>query len=158
MVKNSFLIFVAVNAVLHCPADWVEGPVGNCYKFVNSPKVTWNQAHGLRADMGGALARLESWIEIYSIRGYRTTHSNSQKNYYWLGGYRTAGKWVWKGQRENNPITVTDWAPSQPDNAGGVEGCLHLISLNPNPTISYQWNDLNCNSKLPFICERNKIN
>lgn len=52
--------------------------MGNCYKFVNSPKVSWSEAHGLCADMGGTLAYLDSWIEIYWLRGYRDTYSNLQ--------------------------------------------------------------------------------
>ena len=157
--QNVEKYFVVVEAAFHCTGDWVQGPIGNCYKFVNDPKVTWSLAQSLCAEMGGALVRLESWIEIYSIRGYRTKNSKLQNNNYWIGGYKTAaGKWVWKGQRENNPINTSDWAPGEPNNFGGVEGCVHLIGQHSNTNLRYKWNDISCNHKLPFICEKNKVN
>ena len=123
--------------------------MGNCYKFVNSPKVSWSEAHSLCADLGGTLAYLDSWIEIYWLRGYRDTYSNLQ-NRHWIGGYRTGGKWVWQGKTSNRAITITDWYSGEP-NGGDTKECLEILGSAHN----YRWNDAKCHIENSFICEKN---
>jgi hypothetical protein len=42
---------------------------------------------------------------------------------------------------------VRDWAPSQPDDAGGTEPCLQLLDA----ASSTQWNDLTCAFPRSFV-------
>ena len=135
----------------------MEGPVGNCYKFVNDPQVPWNTAYGLCADMGGTLANFESWIEIYWMRGYRASHDNIKAQFYWLGGYKTDRGWEWKGEITSSPMIITNWAFGEPNGASGDEDCLMSHGWNPNDAYSYRWNDDKCRNKRPYICERNRL-
>jgi len=45
-------------------------------------------------------------------------------------------------------MTFTRWYTSQPDNAGGREGCVNIW-----PEKSYRWNDQRCETALCFVCE-----
>ncbi|MBM4355185.1 MAG: hypothetical protein FJ109_15615, partial [Deltaproteobacteria bacterium] len=72
--------------------------------------------------------------------------------YGWLFGFNDQaqeGKWVWSN---GDPVTYTNWAAGQPSNtpgAGTTENCGSIISWNKLK----KWNDYNCISALPFICE-----
>ena len=58
------------------------------------------------------------------------------------------GNWTWTN---GNRVTNDFWASGQPDNHNGIENCAVANSLQyPLPG---KWNDFNCASKRPFICE-----
>ena len=44
------------------------------------------------------------------------------------------------------PFVFTDWSAGQPDNAGGVEMCIHIRQLGVNLGFASiaQWNDISC--------------
>jgi hypothetical protein len=72
--------------------------------------------------------------------------------YGWLFGFNDQAKegaWVWSN---GDPVTYTNWAPGQPSNtpgAGTTENCGSIVTWNKVKL----WNDFNCISALPFICE-----
>ena len=53
------------------------------------------------------------------------------------------------------PFLFTDWSAGQPDNAGGVEMCIHIRDLSAGPNVA-QWNDISCTSTTNFrpICKQ----
>jgi len=108
--------------------------------------------------MGGVLTTLDNHIEIMWLRGYRGYHSNLREAV-WIGGYRkskTLHEWLWNGKIADKAITLTDWAPKEPNNNGGDERCIELYGYNSKVDIkdAYRWNDKECDSLRPFICER----
>ena len=75
----------------------------------------------------------------------------------------TAGQWedprhqspfVWKVNIRNStsydkyPMNYTNFARRQPDNAGGVEGCIEMSTDE-----KYRWNDMSCSRNICSICE-----
>lgn len=55
----------------------------------------------------------------------------------WIGfGRDISGNFSWYDQA---PVTYTNWAPGEPNNAGGDEACTQIYP-------DGQWNDLNCNT------------
>ena len=67
------------------------------------------------------------------------------------GGYFIGGtdmfvenEWIWGSTRQ--PITLTRWEPNEPNDGGGKEECLILNN-------DGRWNDGQCDSKFPFICQ-----
>ena len=57
----------------------------------------------------------------------------------WLGATDLAkeGTFVWDLTRQ--PVGYSNWLPGQPDNYGGNENCMHIISGDPG-----KWNDAPC--------------
>lgn len=45
------------------------------------------------------------------------------------------------------PFSYSNWGSGEPNNAGEGEDCIHLSQGN-------QWNDLNCERNLTFICQK----
>ena len=46
------------------------------------------------------------------------------------------------------PMDVTFWAPGQPNNHGGPQGCLRISSA-----LNYKWEDGRCDSTEYAVCE-----
>lgn len=64
-------------------------------------------------------------------------------------------RWYWSGRIADSTITVTDWAPAEPNNALGNEDCLLLNEgTGSNPEFYYSWNDALCSWPKSFICEK----
>lgn len=71
----------------------------------------------------------------------------------WLGGSDVAqeGKFIWDSDGGVVSAGYTNWAPTQPDDAGGNEDCIHIY-----PQASFNqpyWNDWPCSQLNPFVCE-----
>ena len=68
---------------------------------------------------------------------------------YWIGltDALVEGKFIW--QTTQDDAVLTDWAPSEPNDAGHLEDCAALTF-----GYHYQWNDAHCSSKIDFICEK----
>jgi len=62
----------------------------------------------------------------------------------WLGAndVDAEGTFVWP---DATPINTTSWAPTQPDDPGGLENCISIDATG-------QWFDDDCASTLPFVC------
>ncbi len=48
---------------------------------------------------------------------------------------------------DSSPLRYGNWAPNQPDNAGGVENCVESTFAGG------LWNDLSCDWTLPYVCQ-----
>ena len=53
------------------------------------------------------------------------------------------GSWVWSN---GEPVAYTNWSPGEPNDSAG-EDCQQILWS------GYAWNDLNCASALPYVCE-----
>lgn len=70
-------------------------------------------------------------------------------NVYWIGlsDIHKEGTYRWEGTGE--AVSFSDWAHNQPDNHKGHEDCTHLWKYT-----GYRWNDLPCNFKGGYICQK----
>ena len=62
---------------------------------------------------------------------------------------RSEGYFVWTDTGYPRPLNYKYWHAGQPNNVGNVQDCLLMQYPNDN----FEWGDVNCNDKHPFICE-----
>ncbi|KAK3523083.1 hypothetical protein QTP86_012917 [Hemibagrus guttatus] len=62
----------------------------------------------------------------------------------WIGLYNIT-IWLWTVYEPPMNITLLKWAPGQPDNFGGNEKCVAMVS-------NGYWADYSCSELKPFIC------
>ena len=63
----------------------------------------------------------------------------------WIGlAEPREGDWRWA---TGGSVAFTNWAPGEPNNAGGGENCGELHAH------SGQWNDMPCDVVMPFLCQ-----
>ncbi|HEY8074854.1 MAG TPA: lectin-like protein [Labilithrix sp.] len=67
----------------------------------------------------------------------------------WLGcsDADKEGEWQCNGA----PMSFTNWAPGQPDNATALDDCLEWFAD------TGQWNDASCDWKLGFVCDGRNV-
>lgn len=68
---------------------------------------------------------------------------------FWTGGNDIDVEGQWRWVTSGNPFTFTDWGPGEPNDTGGNEDCMLLLS-----NTGYTWNDLPCSTNSLYICEK----
>ena len=99
------------------------------------------------------------------LKGYLATITSEAENNFivskvggnaWLGGsdYITEGTWIWVGGPEKDDVFFTGtnggdnsspfstWQANEPNDSGGAEDYLQLISTNAGTLVAKKWNDL----------------
>lgn len=126
------------------------------YKLFSQSK-TWEKARAQCQFHGGDLATIKSFesITLISImaRAYvKETGQGLPHHHFWTSGYEfpvDSNNWYWANDNSSLSANSTFWAPTQPDNHGGVENCVDIIET----IVNFLLNDNNCAAELPFICE-----
>jgi hypothetical protein len=144
-------IAAAIQAVLAgtaraVPVEWNEGvgANGHAYEFVSSPGITWSSARALAESqtylgVRGHLAAVASSQENAFVRGLVNIPGVTQA---WLGAYQPnplsppASGWVWT---TGEPFVFTNWAPGEPNDAGGDEHEASMFGGLGGP--AGRWND-----------------
>ena len=98
----------------------------------------------------------DSLEEIVWMRGYRS-YRKELKQYLWTAGYEKNGVWNWYFDHEDYPLTVSDWAPGQPDNHMGSQHCLALFGdwAGHTDATRYRFDDIGCEMAAAYVCEKN---
>ena len=103
--------------------------------FINPQFMTGPQAQAYAQTFGANLISVQSatenadLVQALSNQGYSS-------NVIWIGysDAITEGSYVWY---DGAPLSYSNWAPGEPNDAGGVEDCTQIY---PDGS----WNDLNC--------------
>ncbi|MBC9813307.1 hypothetical protein H9Y05_12585 [Crocinitomicaceae bacterium CZZ-1] len=117
----------------------IELPVCNndcSMYFLNPDPHSGSSAQAYAQTLGANLISVQSAAENTCIMN--ELNRLGQSGVIWIGFNDEAeeGNFVWYDQA---PITYTNWAPGEPNNSGGDEGCTQIY---PDGL----WNDLNCNT------------
>ncbi len=102
----------------------------------------WEDAHQQCLNMGLDLAAFTDGAEEIHVSD---TALGLWATTWWAGLNDVAneGAWVWSN---GEPVAYTNWSPGEPNDSGG-EDCQQILWS------GYAWNDLNCVSALPYVCE-----
>ncbi len=122
--------------------------------------MNWMEAASACHTFGMQLAKFDSVAEqTYLVSVLQQNHGWT---YFWLAGNDIENEGTWKWAPDDTPIQINlAWGPGEPDNSGflsddgsvvgdkpGPENCMG-IKAKPLPL-----NDLRCERKHYFICER----
>ncbi|XP_064782792.1 C-type lectin domain family 4 member E-like isoform X3 [Oncorhynchus masou masou] len=115
----------------------------SCY-FISSEEKTWEKSRQDCLERGTDLVIINSKEEQEFLFHF--------KKRVWIGltDRETEETWKWV---DGTPLTTEYWYDPQPDNAGstGEEDCVE-IHKDQSPLTA--WNDLSCDCKLNWICEK----
>jgi len=147
-----------------CDAGWNEIDYGNggvkCVAAFNE-HLTWDQAEAKCEQRGARLVETHSAAEdarvAQIIRDTKTdidgrvNDGNTRGS--WTGARRVNNGGVYDFQYRSlcGNRDYSNWAPNQPDNAGGNENCVERLNAN---TGAGQWNDLDCGQQDYYACEK----
>nr|XP_049600077.1 uncharacterized protein LOC125983145 isoform X4 [Syngnathus scovelli] len=127
--------------LLGCPTGWLEYNK-HCYFFGNPN--TWRQAE---SDCASKEAHLTSILDeeerIWMKNSIKMTDVKI-----WIGLRRnTSGRqWEWT---DGNYFFYSHWNTGEPNNVGGNENCVELLTSRANK----KWNDLSCDDYRHYICK-----
>ena len=62
---------------------------------------------------------------------------------------RSEHHFEWTDTGTPYPVTFSNWRPGQPNNVGSNQDCLLLQYADTD----YEWGDVDCVDKHPYICE-----
>ena len=112
--------------------------------------MTWFDAQARCEKEGSNLASVQTVEE----KQFMVT-LDSLDNYVWIGGndIDTEGSWVWI---DGSAWNYTNWGSGEPNNCCGTPntccGGEHCVEM--RGTGNGNWNDQDCNDRLPFICKK----
>lgn len=141
-----------------CPSNGVtrdQGTTTFCYTFHTQP-MTWYEAASLCRQQGATTSLVtitspqEQDFIVQTIKGDVALSAAGQYGYY-AGGNdeRLEHTFDWTDSGVPYQGTYTDWKTGQPNNVANDQDCLLL----QYPDLDYQWGDVDCDERHPFICK-----
>ncbi|KAM7356643.1 lectin subunit alpha-like [Cochliomyia hominivorax] len=158
-MKTIFLVTVCcllIKIVVSSPQQH-QASDGKNYLIETDLKYNWYQAFHECARKGSQLLIIDSESKNNAIIGLLKKVVGKSHNL-WLGGndefssspdYKRSFYWSATGE----PFTFTFWSDNNPDNDRKSEHCVHIWDKKP----LFQWNDIDCTTKMGFICETNHL-
>ncbi|TNN53349.1 BDNF/NT-3 growth factors receptor [Liparis tanakae] len=136
----------------NCPADWLRFK-NKCFMFKgkkNEIKANWTFARSWCKDRGGELAVIDDRSENDFVSSYLRDLELPA----WIGlsDLLQENQYAWSDGV--SPVLFTNWAATEPNNAGGAE---HCVAMAHGPRASGKWNDDGCQKDQSFVCSRRKF-
>ncbi|XP_069121148.1 perlucin-like protein isoform X2 [Argopecten irradians] len=95
----------------------------------------------------GYLADILNDNENNFIKGHLKSNNETGCFYIIATDIELEGHWIWANS--DDPVQYTDWAPTEPQNAGSGENCICL-----SHSVQFQLADVTCDRTLQFICKK----
>ena len=96
------------------------------------------------AKLGGTLAMLKAAEESDQLTKAMGQRFPVTELWVGLNELAAEGTWLWT---TGAPIAFSNWKHEEPNGYRGNEHCTELFAH------SWQWNDLDCSERLPFVCQ-----
>lgn len=133
-----------------CDTFWESNAeLGACYQFNLHTIVTWSQAHSSCQAQGGNLLSITGLSELQYIRDRLAT----VRVRVWIGlnHLKDSRGWHWS---DGSPLTLVNFTSALPLKPRRVLSQCGVF--NPGP--EEQWQGLECQSALPYICKKTPSN
>ena len=136
-----FIVAIALlTAAIPARADLVAGPItnpANGYEYFLLTPNTWSASEAEAEALGGTLVVIRNAAEQAWVFSQFGAYGGTNRNL-WIGLHRQwqGGPLAWVTDEK---LAYVNWARGNPDNAGGVENCVHIY--NPKDVQAGQWND-----------------
>jgi hypothetical protein len=116
-------------------------------------KVTWQESHAKCCSLGMRPIWFRDAFEMQCVSKEMSSNWTLNQNYWTAATQQSCwGQWSWCTVDGPLPLGQgMQWADKQPDNAQGIEGCVHLrVFKNGSlPALS----DRNCSQKYFLACK-----
>ncbi|MBX3226431.1 MAG: hypothetical protein KIT84_32780 [Labilithrix sp.] len=140
-LQQPFICESSGDKPLACTGHPVTG-LGRSYCYVGR-EVTHAEAKAQCKQMGGRLATPKIAAENEALKKGMAQRFEVTRMWIGLNDRETRGSWEWSTKTR---ARFTAWEPGEP-NAFGREACVELFADR------WTWNDLDCEVKLPSVCE-----
>ena len=116
-----------------------------CYAYIDD-KQTWAEAEATCTSLGGYLVEAYTRQDNDYLEKIMFEHSPEDM---WMGGHDviTEGKWFWSSSGRAISDGFTFWGPGEPNDANNQD-CMYFRFS------SHHWDDLSCDVKLKFACQK----
>ncbi|XP_025099012.1 low affinity immunoglobulin epsilon Fc receptor-like [Pomacea canaliculata] len=130
-----------------CPAPWVRFRL-SCYTYIEHP-LPWIDAASLCKLLGANLVEINSAAENMFVNNI---YKSRNVEHGWLGinDIQQNGRWVLTST--GRPLPYSNWAPGEPNNYAGKQGCALMYR-------NGKWDDNSCliSTAFTFVCERRRV-
>ena len=107
--------------------------------------LSWHDANAACLAAGLQLATVQSAAQNAALV------TAAAGNAAWIGGTDAASEGTWVWSPSNTPLSYTNWARSEPNNANGGQHCLV-----GNYNDAGEWDDQTCHGKVKYVCQQPK--
>ncbi|XP_031670394.1 CD209 antigen-like protein E [Oncorhynchus kisutch] len=123
-----------------CPQDWIRSCC-SCY-YISPNEKTWDDSRKDCQARGANLVIINSREEQAFIKSF------NKRAWFGLTDIEVEGTWRWV---DGTPLTTSYWNKGEPNDLKG-EDCALVDNTQKDPVVA--WNDVPCNHKNGWICER----
>ncbi|XP_023023105.2 macrophage mannose receptor 1 [Leptinotarsa decemlineata] len=130
--------------------ETLESDIGGPENFLlGAAKVTRDEAKQLCQEQSMKLVSIQNSEKNEDISRLLQNNNLSDGEGAWTSGNKIADgtTWTWL---DGSKITYLNWGPGEPNSYGGNESCIEVFKRNTDAF----WNDLSCDYKRAYICEK----
>ncbi|KAE9547857.1 hypothetical protein FO519_008932 [Halicephalobus sp. NKZ332] len=142
-----FLLFLLNSVTGTCPKGTVSDPYSNkwkCLAFVTPGKLYLTADGFCNDEYNGHLTSVENgFVNMFISQNADTAFVNETAQRFWIGVNNVGGN-GWTNMDGSN-ATYFDWAPEEPANSTGSNGC---VSVN----MKGLWYNDDCFTNYPYVC------
>ncbi|WAR04741.1 MLRP2-like protein, partial [Mya arenaria] len=153
-----YIYNTSCSAIPDCPAGsrkLVQGNMTSCYSFHIEPRSWYEAVDACKSEApNGHLVSINSKLEqqfLVDVMQTNAAYTTAGQHGWYTSGNdeRTEGGFKWTDTGYPYSLNYTNWHAGQPNNVGDAQDCLLL----QYPSSDYEWGDISCADKHPFICE-----
>ncbi|EDW75405.2 uncharacterized protein Dwil_GK23836 [Drosophila willistoni] len=124
--------------------------INNRYYYFGTDPQNWYVAYEKCRALSSELVTFDSLEEFEAIAKY--LKARGDRNEYWTSGNDLGREGTYNWFSTGKQLSISKWAPNQPDNSAGRENCIHMGYIYTYSK-DFELNDRPCESLFRYICE-----